>query len=97
VIEHLNGCDCPEARLLRVVLAGPLGVSVDALADVRAAEMLRSMSHELSAAMPARRGVAYADLARIRDTYERPPLSAGAIRAQTAASWDAFERAHGYR
>lgn len=102
-IDHLTGCDCPEARLLRVILAGPLDVAVDALAATRAAEMLRGMSHDLAAAtdwstaiLPASRRPLLRQ-SRQADRYSTPARSAEQIRDETAASWDRFEKDRGYR
>lgn len=87
MIEH-DGCDCPEARLLRAVVAelghGPAGAALDVLADAIAVQRLRELSHALSTgrAWSAGRG-AYDRL----DTYDTPARTPEQIRAETRWSW----------
>ena len=96
MIPHLTDepCDCPDALAFRALLGSPAGATLDALASTLAVWKLRSMSHDLSDAADWREvRVPYT---RRTDGYDNPPRSADQIAADTRASWDAFERQHGY-
>lgn len=85
-------CDCPDALAFRALMAAPAGEAVEALAATLAVWKLRSLSHDLAAAADWSRPIYPA---RDRDRYDTPGLTPEDIRAQVAASWEAFDRGEG--
>jgi hypothetical protein len=88
VIEFIDGCDCPEARLLRAVVAelsyGPAGAALDVLAGHIAAQRLRELSHALSTGRSWSPSRGVYDLL---DHYDTPPKTAQQVMAEARWSW----------
>lgn len=95
VTEHwmgLGACDCPEAQLLRRLVAlldQPDGM-LNELAATMAVWKLRHMSHDLSAAGDW--SAAWMPWAR-RQEYATDPRTAAELHADVSASWEAWYRA----
>lgn len=88
----LGACDCPEAQLVRRLVAAldnPEGM-LDQLASTLAVWKLRAMSHELSDANDwTRWRPPYSQ----RYEYDTPALTAEALHEHVAASWENWYRA----